>query len=217
MGKSKLKHFTEMLSFPNVLQQDKTHRGRWHTAFANNHPITLELACGKGEYTVGLAQLHPHRNFIGIDIKGARIYTGARRALDLKLTNVLFLRTQIDHLSEYFAPQEVDEIWITFPDPHLRLGKARRRLTSPKFIDIYRSILKDGGMVNLKTDSDVLYHYTLDVIHQLGLPLHEKIDNVYAAPSRDPQLDIRTYYESIHLAAQKTIKYVRFGITGHSH
>ena len=171
MGKNKLKHFNEMLSFPNVLQYDKSKRGGWHQVFGNSNPITLELACGKGEYTVGLAQLHPEKNYIGVDIKGARIYTGARRSLESGLNNVRFLRTQIDHLTGYFAQNEVDEIWITFPDPHLRLSLARQRLTSPKFIDIYRKILKPGGIVNLKTDDATLYNYTLDVIHEDKLTL----------------------------------------------
>jgi tRNA (guanine-N7-)-methyltransferase len=214
MGKNKLKHFAEMLSFPNVLQYDKTFRGKWNEAFGNDHPITLELACGKGEYTVGLAQLFPERNHIGIDIKGARIYTGAKRALELGLNNVRFLRTQIDHLPEFFAESEVDEIWITFPDPHLRVSRARQRLTSPKFIDIYRTVLRAGGTVNLKTDSLSLYDYTLEVIDELKLLLQEKMDDVYANPDRDPRLNIRTYYEGLHLTQGKTIKYVRFALGG---
>jgi len=212
MGKNKLKHFEEMLSFPNVFQFDQSRRGRWSEVFGNPNPITLELACGKGEYAVGLAQLHPERNYIGVDVKGARIYTGAKRALDNSLDNVRFLRIQIDHLPEYFGPDEVDEIWITFPDPHLRLSRARQRLTSPKYLGLYRHLLKKGGTVNLKTDDDTLFSYTLDVIAEAGLPLLETLTDVYASEPRDPRLGIRTYYEGKHLAHGRTIKFVRFAL-----
>ncbi len=154
MGKNKLKHFQEMLSFPNVLQLDKSQRGIWNKRFGNSNPISLELACGKGEYAVGLARLFPERNFVGVDIKGARIYTGAKRSLELGLNNVIFLRTQIDHLPEYFAPDEVDEIWITFPDPFSALSSAHRRLTSKKYIAVYQKIMKPGSTVHLKTDDE---------------------------------------------------------------
>lgn len=212
MGKNKLKHFAEMLSFPNVLQFDKSNRGGWSEKFGNANPITLELACGKGEYTVGLAQVYSDRNFIGVDIKGARIYTGAKRSLDLDLKNVKFLRTQIDHLPEYFASGEVTEMWITYPDPFIPLSDAHRRLTSTKYIEVYRKIMSPGSIVHLKTDDDGLYLSTLDVIAELKLTLHEKIDDVYALKNRDPRLDIKTYYEQKHLIANKTIKYVRFAI-----
>lgn len=211
MGKNKLKHFAEMLSFDNVLQFDKQQRGKWHERFGNQNPITLELACGKGEYTVGLAERFPARNVIGIDIKGARIYTGAKRATELGLSNALFLRMQIDHLPDYFAPHEVGEIWITFPDPHLRVSKAKHRLTSPKYISIYKQVFRPEGIVNLKTDSDSLYDYTLETVDELKLTLLEHTNNVYAH-AHDPALDIQTYYERMHLANGKTIKYVRFAI-----
>jgi tRNA (guanine-N7-)-methyltransferase len=214
VGKNKLKHFAEMLHFANVLQGDKSFRGRWNDAFGNNNPITLELGCGKGEYTVGLAARYPDRNFIGVDVKGARIYTGAKHAIDQQLTNALFLRTQVDHLPDYFAPDEVSEIWITFADPHPPTSRARRRLTSPKHIDVYRKILKPGGTINLKTDSDILYRYTLDVIEELRLALLENIPDVHGTAHNNPHLDILTYYERKHLAVGKTIRYVRFSTNG---
>lgn len=201
-----------MLHFPNVLQLDKQFRGRWNEAFGSTNPITLELGCGKGEYTVGLAQLQSEKNYVGVDIKGARIYTGAKRALDLGLKNVMFLRTQVDHLPEYFSENEVSEIWITFADPHPPLSRARRRLTSPKHIDVYRKFLKPGGVINLKTDSDILYQYTLEIIEQLKLKLLTKIDDVHNANHGDERLNIRTYYESMHLAENKTIKFVSFSL-----
>lgn len=211
MGKNKLKHFAEMLGFDNVYQSNPGFKGRWRElCFANENPITLELACGKGEYTVGMAQRNADGNFIGIDIKGARIYTGAKQALTLPLPNVRFIRTQIDHLHEFFGTNEVDEIWITFADPHIPKRSAKRRLTSPKFISIYQQILKPGGTVNLKTDSDLLYEYTLEVIEELGLKIIYKNNDIYAGELYDERLSIKTYYENMHLAEGRTIKYIKY-------
>lgn len=211
MGKNKLKHFAEMLGFDNVYQSNPGFKGRWRElCFANENPITLELACGKGEYTVGMAQRNADGNFIGIDIKGARIYTGAKQALTLPLLNVRFIRTQIDHLHEFFGTNEVDEIWITFADPHIPKRSAKRRLTSPKFISIYQQILKPGGTVNLKTDSDLLYEYTLEVIEELGLKIIYKNNDIYAGELYDERLSIKTYYENMHLAEGRTIKYIKY-------
>src|SRR5688500_13990868 len=151
MGQKKLARFEELGSFKNVLQFPKDMAGKWKDFFGNNNPITLELACGKGEYTLGLAQLYPERNFIGIDLKGNRIWVGARKALNEELTNVAFLRTQIDHINSYFSAGEVSGIWITFPDPQLRVSKAKKRLTHPKFLRLYQQFLAPGGLIHLKT------------------------------------------------------------------
>ncbi|MDE3143818.1 MAG: tRNA (guanosine(46)-N7)-methyltransferase TrmB, partial [Bacteroidota bacterium] len=153
MGHKKLIRFEAIKSFANVLEHPQWMKGKWDEYFKNNHPITLELACGKGEYAVGLGKLFPERNFIGVDIKGNRIWRGAKIALDAGLHNVAFVRTIIDQIPDYFGKDEVSEIWITFPDPQLRLAKAKKRLTHPKFLRLYQQILIPGGLINLKTDS----------------------------------------------------------------
>ncbi len=211
MGKNKLKHFAELLGFANVYQSNPDYKGSWaSTCFNNNLPIVLELACGKGEYTIGMARLNKHCNYIGIDIKGARIYTGAKQALQEPLTNVRFIRMLIDHLPDYFARDEVDEIWITFADPHTPKRSAKRRLTSQKFIDIYRKISKPNAIIHLKTDSDLLYEYTLEVIRECKLTLLYANDNIYTGALFDERLSIKTYYEGKHLMQGKAIKYIRF-------
>jgi len=167
LGKNKLKHLDELQTFSNVFQLQRDLKGKWNEfVFQNSNPITLELACGKGEYTLALARKFPQRNFIGIDIKGARIWRGARTALEEKIPNVAFLRTYIDHLEEYFSPGEVEEIWITFPDPYHEKSKARKRLTSEKFLPRYKTILKPGGFIHLKTDDMQLYQFTLEKISE---------------------------------------------------
>lgn len=202
-----------MLGFTNVYQTNPGFKGNWREKTFNNHyPITLELACGKGEYTVGMAQLNPEGNYIGVDIKGARIYTGAKIALTQPLINVRFIRSQIDHLHEYFDKDEVDEIWITFADPHLPNRSAKRRLTSPKFIDVYKQFLKPGGTINLKTDSDLLYDYTLEIIEELKLKLHYKNNDIYSGILYDERLKIKTFYEGKHLEKHKTIKYIKYSL-----
>ncbi len=168
MGQKKLIRFAELETFSNVLQFPKNIKGKWNEFFKNENPIILELACGKGEYAVGLGRLHPQKNFIGVDIKGNRIWVGAKKALEDHLDNVAFLRTEIDTLNEYFENDEVDEIWITFPDPQLRKSKAKKRLTHPKFLRSYQEFLKTAGPVNLKTDSPDLYDFTRLVIELYG-------------------------------------------------
>jgi len=211
MGKNKLKHLEEMKDFPNVFQLDKRYKGKWKTeVFKNTNPITLELACGKGEYSVQLAEKNRDRNFIGIDIKGPRIYTGAKQAIDRKLDNVVFLRMLIDHLPDYFEAEEVDEIWITFPDPHSRKGKAKQRLTSSKFNAIYSKVLKPGGTIHLKTDDTGLYDFTLETVKESGHHLLYNDDDIYSGQLFDPVLSIKTYYEKMHLAEGKQIKYVKY-------
>ncbi len=184
-------------------------KGTWGSEiFENDNPIVLELACGKGEYSVGLAKLNPDKNYIGIDIKGSRMWVGATLAEEKELHNVRFLRAYIDHADQFFAANEVAEIWIIFPDPYI--NKEKKRLTSPKFLSIYRKFLKPGGVINLKTDSDLLYEYTKEVIEQNNLEILADIDDVHSRYARHPELSIRTHYEKIHLKNNKTIKFVSF-------
>jgi tRNA (guanine-N7-)-methyltransferase len=227
--KNKLHKFAEVLSFPNVYEcydiQEKVLvgvgmepvdlKGRWQTAhFKNDYPITLELACGGGEYTVGLAERFPERNFIGVDIKGNRLWNGARIALDKGLSNVAFIRTRIEILDLFFAPGEVSEIWITFPDPFPRPSKENRRLTSPMFHDKYRNMLIPGGLIHLKHDDPGFYAFTLETISSdpQGKLLYQN-DDIYAGEMPFPELAIQTRYEVMHLAQGKTIKYVRYTIS----
>lgn len=186
--------------------------GQWDRHFGNDHPITLELACGKGEYALGLARLYPDRNFIGVDIKGNRIYVGAKKALAEGLTQVAFLRTEIDKINDYFTQGEVAEIWITFPDPQLRTSKAKKRLTHPKFLRLYQQFLRPGGFINLKTDSPALYQFTKTIIHQYGCTLIEDNEDVYANPEPAPELSIKTYYESLDIAGSQRIHYLKFAL-----
>ena len=219
MSKNKLKKFSEMeridfvFQYPwAVLRQEGFPlRGRWREeVFHNDRPIILELGCGKGEYTVGLATARPDANYIGVDIKGARMWTGATDAQRRGLKNVAFLRTDIELLPSFFAPGEVDEIWITFPDPQMK--KVRKRLTSTRFLDLYRQVLKDGGIINLKTDSPFLYTYTSIMADENRLPVEVRTDNLYASAAADDILKIRTYYEQQWLDRGLTIKYIRFAL-----
>lgn len=212
MAHKKLIRFAELDTFPNVLQFPKDMAGNWHSFFGNKNPVTLELACGKGEYAVGLGQLYPQRNFIGIDLKGNRIWVGARKALQQGLKNVGFLRTQIDQVAEYFSPAEVDEIWITFPDPQLRLSKARKRLTHPKFLRLYKQFLRPGGLIHLKTDSPDLYRFTKLVIELYGCRLLEDNDDVFRQENVSEELKIKTHYESLDIAGSNRIHYVCFSL-----
>lgn len=218
MGKNKLQRFKEIAGFDHVFEQTDFQnresgelRGHWNSAvFGNMNPIVLELACGKGEYTVELAGLYPERNFIGIDIKGARIWKGAKRVLERELNNVRFLRIYIDHLATYFGEAEVDEMWITFPDPYPRKSNRSKRLSSPKFLAIYRNILKRGGTIHFKTDSDKLFEYTRQILEAEKYMVLDLVRDVYSERPDDPLLTIQTYYEKKHLAAGKKIKYVKF-------
>ena len=230
--RNKLQKFAEVLSFPNVYEnfdssnpslagkngEEVELKGKWaSTHFGNNNPITLELACGKGEYTLGLAQYYPDRNFIGVDIKGARIWRGAKEALENSIQNVAFLRTRIEQITLFFAEDEVDEIWITFADPFLKEGKSNRRLTSPNFLRHYKKILKNGGIIHLKTDDPTLYGFTLETLaNQKDFQLLYHDDDIYAKPLPIPELELKTFYEKKHLAAGKTIKYVRFQLVKRS-
>jgi len=209
MGQKKLIRFAAIKAFSNVLEYPENMQGKWNQHFNNLQPIVLELACGRGEYTVGLSALYPEKNFIGVDIKGNRMYIGAKKCLDEKLSNAAFLRTQIALLPNYFASAEVSEIWITFPDPQLRGSKAKKRLTHPEFLALYQSILKADGCIHLKTDSPKLYQYTKMVIELSGLILVEDIPDVYSI-SIAPDLSIKTHYESLDIAGSKKIFYLKF-------
>lgn len=226
--KNKLRKFAEILSFPNVYECYNVKqpslvgagmvpvdlKGNWNKIhFKNDCPITLELACGGGEYTVGLAQRFPERNFIGVDVKGNRLWKGAKTALAEGLANAAFLRTRIEIIEHFFAPGEVDEIWITFPDPFPRTGKENRRLTSPFFHEKYRQVLRSGGLVHLKHDDPDFYQFTLDTIAaDPRCTLIFNSDDIYSVQLPYPELAIQTLYESFHLAAGKKIKYVRYQI-----
>jgi tRNA (guanine-N7-)-methyltransferase len=212
MGQKKLQRFAELKTFPNVLQYPEGMAGTWKDFFHNNNTITLELACGKGEYAVGLGRLFPDRNFIGVDLKGNRIWVGAKKALAENLSNVGFLRTQIDQIAGYFAPGEVQEIWLTFPDPQLRTSRAKKRLTHPKFLRLYQQIVAPGGYIHLKTDSPSLYRFTKWVIDLYQLPLLQDIDDVYAQEKVSEALQIKTHYEGLDIAASNKIHYLQFAL-----
>ena len=228
--RNKLQKFAELLALPNVYEnfnplEPKLYglngelvsmKGEWAPKhFANDQPITLELACGRGEYTIGLARQNPHRNFIGLDVKGARIWKGARIALEKGLKNAAFLRIRIEQVANFFEPGEVSEIWITFPDPFLRKSKANRRLTAPRFLDAYKKVLRPGGLIHLKTDEPNLYEFTLEVLAEYpGAGILYQEEDIYSKPLPVPELELKTYYERMHLEEGKTIKYVRFRLDG---
>ena len=212
MGQKKLIRFAELKTFPNVLQYPEGMTGKWKEFFHNDHPIILELACGKGEYAVGLGQLYPQKNFIGIDQKGNRIWVGAKKALQLQLSKVAFLRIQIDRISEYFSSNEVKDIWITFPDPQLRTGKAKKRLTHPKFLRLYKQFLAPDGFIHLKTDSPPLYSFTKLIIEKYKCTLVEDIDDLYNNENISDELKIKTHYESLDIAGSNRIHYLKFSL-----
>jgi tRNA (guanine-N7-)-methyltransferase len=212
MGQKKLIRFEELTTFPNVLQYPQNMAGKWSSFFPQQSPITLELACGKGEYAVGMAEMYSERNFIGVDQKGNRIWVGAKKALNTGIKNVAFLRTQIDRIATYFVPNEVEEIWLTFPDPQLRASKHKKRLTHPKYLRLYQSFLKRDGRIHLKTDSPVLYNFTLEVISLYHLCLHSATDNLYNAPLERKELGIKTHYEGLDIAGSKKIHYISFSL-----
>jgi tRNA (guanine-N7-)-methyltransferase len=212
MGQKKLLRFTQIKSFSNVFEYPTEIAGTWKNKFGNDNPLILELACGRGEYTIGLAELFSNQNFIGVDVKGNRMYIGAKKALDVPLKNALFIRTQIERLGEYFLAEEVNEIWITFPDPHLRTSKAKKRLTHPRFLRLYQQVLQKNGLIHLKTDSPDLYNFTLEVIKMYDLNLIESCDDIYGQNSVDNRLKIKTHYESLDIAGSNKIFYIRFSV-----
>lgn len=217
MGKNKLAKFANMEEYPHVFQypfsvlKEKGFemKGKWNELFfKNNKPIVLELGCGKGEYTVGLAKLFPNKNFIGIDIKGARMWTGAKQSLEEGLPNVAFLRTHIELITHFFAQNEVSEIWITFPDP--QMNKTSKRMTSTRFMMLYRQLLKEDGIVHLKTDSNFMFTYTCAMVKENALPVLFETDDLYHSGLADDILKIQTFYEQQWLARGLNIKYIKF-------
>ncbi len=217
MGKNKLQKFADMETYKCVLQYPRhilidtgfPFKGRWNVEFFHSpNPITLELGCGKGEYTVALAGAHPSRNYIGVDIKGARMWKGAREVEEKGMTNAAFLRTEIEQIEAFFAPEEVDEIWITFPDPQMQ--KVRKRLTSSRFLNSYRNFLKKDGIVNLKTDSPFLYEYTRRLVALNRFEVLMQTDDLYGSGLADPVSSIKTFYEQQWLSRGKTIKLISF-------
>ena len=219
MGKSKLEKFAENLTFPNFFQPQQGEspesagaplRGKWHEVFGNNHPVVLELACGRGEYTVGLAERYPSDNYIGIDRKGARMWKGCKYSVEHRMANVAFLRTQIQYLPFFFEPGEVREIWITFPDPQPRNCKENKRLTSSYYLAIYRKVLAAEGCVHLKTDSEFFLDYTLESVDRNQGRVITLQRDIYQHELVDERLEIQTYYEKMWLSQGKGIHYLQF-------
>ena len=221
-SKNKLKRFKENETFENVFQPSREEvaagdfslRGKWNADFfKNTNPLILELGCGKGEYTVGLAEKYPEKNFIGIDIKGARFWRGAKTAVEDQLHNVAFIRTQIELVDCIFGQHEVDEIWITFPDPQIKYKRTKHRMTNTEFLQLYKKILKPDGLVNLKTDSEFMHGYTLGLLHGAGHEVLYANHNVYVNEGAPSEVtEIQTFYEKQYLEINKAIKYIRFKI-----
>ena len=219
-SKNKLKRFRENETFKNVIQPTREEvfagfslKGKWHTFFGNDHPIVLELGCGKGEYTVALAHKDKNKNFIGIDIKGARFWRGAKTALEESLKNVAFIRTQIELIDKIFAKDEVSEIWITFPDPQIKYKRTVHRLTNLAFLKKYQHVLKPKGLVHLKTDSEFLHGYTIGLLQGLNqdiLYAHHNIYNNNEAPKE--VVSVQTFYEKKYLEKEKPITYLKFNL-----
>nr|WP_042247255.1 tRNA (guanosine(46)-N7)-methyltransferase TrmB [Nonlabens ulvanivorans] len=217
-SKNKLKRFNENETFDNVIQPTREEmttafewKGKWATFFKNDNPITLELGCGKGEYTIDLARKYPNRNFIGVDIKGARFWRGAKTAIEEGLTNVAFLRTQIELVEYAFGKNEIDEIWITFPDPQIKYKRTKHRMTNPEFLSKYKNILVEGGSINLKTDSEFMHGYTLGLLQGLGEDIvfaHHDIYTHTEAP--EEVVSTQTFYEKQYLEQGKAITYLKF-------
>lgn len=221
-SKNKLKRFKENETFTNVLQPKRDEllseqfpfKGKWNELyFKNNNPIVLELGCGKGEYSVGLAKRYPNKNFIGIDIKGARFWRGAKTAIEENIENVAFLRTQIELIEHCFAQGEVSEIWITFPDPQIKYKRTKHRLTNTEFLNRYKNILATDGYIHLKTDSEFMHGYTLGVLHGLGHNVLYANHNIYNSDGVPSEVtEIQTFYEKFYLEQNKPITYIKFQI-----
>lgn len=217
-SKNKLKRFKENETFKNVIQPTReevinsfSFQGKWHSFFKNDNPIVLELGCGKGEYTVALAKKNPHKNFIGIDIKGARFWRGAKTALEENLENVAFIRTQIELVTFLFEENEVDEIWITFPDPQIKYQRTKHRMTNTEFLKKYHHILKEDGIINLKTDSEFMHGYTLGLLHGEGHEILHANHNVYKNEGAPEEVtSTQTFYEKQYLEVDKPITYIQF-------
>lgn len=220
-SKNKLKRFKENETFRNVIQPTREEitngsfslKGQWNEFFGNNNPLVLELGCGKGEYTIGMAKQNKNKNFIGIDIKGARFWRGAKTAIEDNVSNAAFLRTQIELIDGLFAPNEVSEIWITFPDPQIKYKRTKHRLTNEVFLDKYKLILKEDGTVNLKTDSEFMHGYTLGLLHGKGYEVLYANHDIYKNEGSPKKvLEIQTFYEKQYLDKGKPITYIKFRI-----
>jgi tRNA (guanine-N7-)-methyltransferase len=221
-SKNKLKRFKENETFANVFQPSREEvvggefplKGKWKTEFfKNDNPVVLELGCGKGEYSVGLAKLNPNKNFIGIDIKGARFWRGAKTAIEDNMGNVAFLRTQIELIEHCFAKDEVDEIWITFPDPQIKYKRTKHRMTNAEFLENYKKVLKPNGLMHLKTDSEFMHGYTLGLLHGAGHEVIYANHNVYKNEGAPEEVtSIQTFYEGQYLEINKAITYIQFRI-----
>ena len=221
-SKNKLKRFSENETFTNVFQPTREEvvgnefplRGKWNSEFfKNDNPIVLELGCGKGEYSVGLAERFPEKNFIGIDIKGARFWRGAKTAVETGMNNVAFVRTQIELINHIFAENEVSEIWITFPDPQIKYKRTKHRMTNAEFLERYKKILKPSGLMHLKTDSEFMHGYTLGLLHGLGHEVIYANHNIYKNEGAPAEVTgIQTFYESQYLEVNKPITYIKFRI-----
>lgn len=221
-SKNKLKRFRENETFGNVIQPTREElvenifsmKGKWNQEyFKNDNPIILELGCGKGEYTVALAQRNPNINYIGVDIKGSRFWRGAKTAVEENLSNVAFLRTQIELIENAFASEEVSEIWITFPDPQIKYKRTKHRLTNAEFLQRYKNILKPEGVVNLKTDSEFMHGYTLGLLHGAGHEVLYANHHIYKNEGAPAEVtSIQTFYESQYLEQNKPITYIKFRI-----
>lgn len=221
-SKNKLKRFKENETFENVFQPTREEvvtkkfalKGKWNSDFfKNNHPIIVELGCGKGEYSIGLAERNPNENYIGIDVKGARFWRGAKTAIQTGMKNVAFVRTQIELIDDIFAENEVSEIWITFPDPQIKYKRTKHRMTNSEFLKLYKKILKFEGIVNLKTDSEFMHGYTLGLLHGEGHEVLYSNHNVYKNEGSPKEVtEIQTFYENQYLEINKAITYIRFKI-----
>ncbi|GGG00204.1 tRNA (guanosine(46)-N7)-methyltransferase TrmB [Pontibacter amylolyticus] len=217
MGRSKLAKFAAIAERENVIEREGELygqlKGKWRDEFfENDNPLILEIGCGRGEYTVGMARLYPDKNFLGLDIKGARIWKGSSLAEEEDLHNVAFLRTFIENLEDNFAEGEVDEIWVTFPDPRPKDRDIKRRLTSPRFLDLYARVLKPGGILHLKTDNQMLFEYTLEVLQERNPKDLLYTDNLYQSDLQEHTMGIYTTYEKRYLADGITIKYLQFKV-----
>lgn len=225
MGKAKMFKINSISTFSNVYQnphftklfllncnnEEVQPKGKWRSdVYKNDNPLVLELACGKGDYTLGLARRYPNKNFMGIDSKGARIFTGSKAALEEGLTNVAFTRLRIENITNFFAEGEVDEIWITFPDPFPKMDGAKRRLSAPKFLERYQKICKPGAIIHFKTDDLPLFHFTKQMVDEKGYKVLYYKEDIYAASFDFEELSIQTHYERSHLADGRTINYIRF-------
>jgi tRNA (guanine-N7-)-methyltransferase len=218
VAKNKIRKFNENLTFPNLMQIEYLdlmefgceRKGKWSAFFKNENPIILELGCGKGEYTIGLAQKHPENNYIGVDVKGARIWRGAKSAEELELANTSFIRTKIEEIEHFFYTHEISEIWVTFPDPQPKSYKERKRLISQRFLDVYKKFLSPNGIIHLKTDNLALFEYCLEVIEKEGHKLIESTKDLYNSDIEEEVKSIQTFYENQYLMKGVKINYLKF-------